>query len=77
MLGDVDLVIVEGYKKGPWPKIEVFHQGVAHRPPIPGDELLAVVSDEPPGTGAPWFNPEDAAGAADLIEQRIIKNEGY
>lgn len=76
LLGEVDLIIVEGYKKGWWPKIEIYHRGVAERPALPEEELLAVVSDAGPCCGAPWYAPDDAAGVADLIELRIMKLKG-
>jgi len=43
-----DLVLVEGTKHGPWPKIEVFRRGRdLRREPLAGDiDVLAVVTDE-------------------------------
>lgn len=74
MAGDLDLIIVEGYKKEKWPKIEVFYQrGKAGRLDIPEEDLLAVVSDVPPVKAVPHFALNDAAGVAELIEQAILK----
>lgn len=74
MAGDLDLIIVEGYKKEKWPKIEVFYQhGKAKRLDIPEEDLLAVVSDAPPVKAVPHFALNDAAGVAEHIEQAIIK----
>jgi len=73
MIDGVDLVIIEGYKKGKWPKIEIFRRGVTERPDIPAEELLAVVSDVPQSAGVPCFGPDDAAGVAGLIERVIMK----
>jgi len=75
MIDGVDVIVIEGYKKGKWPKIEIFQQGVAERPVIPVEELLAVVSDVPQNTVVPCFGLNDAAGPADLIERVIIKKE--
>lgn len=73
MISGVDLIIIEGYKQGGWPKIEVFHGEVAERPEVPADELLAVVSDLSPGPGVPHFGLEDAAGVACLLERDFLK----
>ncbi len=73
MISGVDLIVIEGYKRGKWPKIEVYHQGVSERPVIPIDELLAVVSDVPLDSEAPCFGLDDSSGVADLIERVILK----
>jgi len=75
MINGVDLVIIEGYKKGKWPKIEIFHRGVTERPDIPVEELFAEVSDVSSSTGVPHFGLDDAVGTADLIERVILKND--
>lgn len=72
LVGSVDLIVIEGYKKGNWPKIEVFRREVAERPAIPAEELLAVVSDVSPGVEVPSFGLDDATGIADLIERVIL-----
>lgn len=73
MISGVDLVIVEGYKRGKWPKIEVFHRGVSRRPAVPPEELLAVVGEASPGGRVTHFSFDHAAGVADLIEREILK----
>lgn len=73
MTGELDLIIIEGYKREKWPKIEVFRSGKTERPVIPAEELIAVVSDAPPVGAAPHFGLDDAAGVADLIERVILK----
>jgi len=73
MIDGVDLMVIEGYKQGRWPKIEVFRRGVDERPAVPREELIAVVSDETsPENGIPHFDLEDAPAVADLIERKII-----
>lgn len=76
MLGDMDLVIIEGYKNKHWPKIEVLHRYDLKRPSIIEEGLIGVVSREHPGGQVPWFALDDAAGVADLIELKIIKGKG-
>lgn len=74
MAGDLDLIIVEGYKKEKWPKIEVFYRhGTTERPYISDEELLGVVSDAPPEKDVPHFGLDDAAGVAEYIERVVLK----
>ncbi|OPY59273.1 MAG: Molybdopterin-guanine dinucleotide biosynthesis adapter protein [Pelotomaculum sp. PtaU1.Bin035] len=73
MIDEVDVIIIEGYKRGKWPKIEVFRSGMTERPVIPAEELLAVVSDAPQSAGVPRFGLDDAVGTAGLIERVILK----
>lgn len=73
MVDGVDIIFVEGFKKGKWPKIEIYNTQVAERPDIPEGELLAVVSGERPAAGVTHFLPDDAAGVADFLEEKIIK----
>ena len=66
--GEVDLVITEGYKTGPAPKIEIF-RSAAHNAPLANrdDTWLAMVSDRPLDCGLPLFALDDAAGLADFL----------
>jgi molybdopterin-guanine dinucleotide biosynthesis protein MobB len=54
-----DLVLVEGYKSVPLPKIEVTRAGAA-RPPVP--DALARVSDRPAEDSVPTCRFEDTKG---------------
>lgn len=65
----VDLVLVEGWKDGPLPKVEVFREGrgpllAASRP-----DVLALVSDSPPAQGPRCFLPEDVPGLATFLQE--------
>lgn len=63
----VDLVIIEGFKREPHPKIEV-HRAVNGKPWLhPEDARIgAVASDVAPPDGAPeWIGLEDVPGIAD------------
>ncbi|MCL6448884.1 MAG: molybdopterin-guanine dinucleotide biosynthesis protein B [Armatimonadetes bacterium] len=73
MIGGVDLIIVEGFKTGRWPKLKICRQEVKERPDIPVEELLAVVSDAYPDEDVPHFGLDDAMGVADLIERVLLK----
>lgn len=66
-MADLDLVLTEGFKRGPYPKIEIHR---AERSPellCTADELLALVTDEPFAIDVPQFALDDAAGVADLL----------
>lgn len=74
---DVDIVLSEGYKRGPHPKIEVFRKG--HGKELlcsVDDNLLAVASDAPLKVGVPCVNINDAKTLADIIEERFLRNRG-
>ncbi len=73
---DVDLILTEGYKGNPHPKIEV-HRRELHRELLcrREDNLLALASDEPLEVGVRCFTLDDAPGIADLIEERFLKKK--
>ena len=70
-----DLVLIEGFKQGRYPKLEVWRAALG-RPPLgaewPG--IVAAASDEPdrlPG-GLPAFDLADVAAIADFVLARAI-----
>ncbi len=67
--GDIDLVITEGYKSHPTPKIIVARDGVGQGRIAFSGELVALVNDGTTMTrdGVACFSPTDAAGVADLL----------
>jgi molybdopterin-guanine dinucleotide biosynthesis protein B len=59
-LNPVDLVVVEGFKREPVPKVEIFRSANGKPFLYPEDPLIrAVASDVPPPEGAPPFVPLD------------------
>jgi len=67
-MGPVDLVLAEGFRSEPLPRIEV------HRRAVPGEFLcatdrrvIAVVSDEPLPRDIPRLHPDDVEGVAALV----------
>ena len=70
-LGDVDLVLVEGYKYGQHPKLELRRSGVAAAELAGTDSsILAVVHDGPAETaGLPLLSRADIGAIADFVEQ--------
>ena len=67
-LSPCDLVIVEGWKHDPIPRIEV-HRAAARKPLLhPNDpHVIAVATDEPLDTPLRQFGLDDAAGVARFI----------
>jgi molybdopterin-guanine dinucleotide biosynthesis protein MobB len=76
MFGDCDIVLIEGLKHGPFPKIEVFRRSgeIAQEPLAGAIEVIAVVSDAaialPDGTAR--FSPRNHAALADFLEVRFL-----
>jgi molybdopterin-guanine dinucleotide biosynthesis adapter protein len=64
-----DLVLVEGFKSEPYPKIEIFRPSLGKAPLYPQDELIvAVASDEPlSAIDIPCANLNDLRAVADLV----------
>jgi len=79
-----DLVLVEGYKHGPFPRVEV-HRHSLHAAPLyaesPGTRPLALVTDAPAPTEAETVIPLDPSGdhvgvLADFIVARMLADAG-
>lgn len=70
MMGDVDIILTEGYKRGNKPKIEVSR--LAHSNKLVSDpaQLIAVVSDIQWDLGVPVFGLEDFKGVADFLQSK-------
>lgn len=72
----MDIVFVEGFKKGPFPKIEVFNPSLYDAPlclenPDDKGAYIALVSREPFDAGLPWFSFDDIEGLCAFIDERI------
>ena len=70
---DVDLIITEGYKSGPWPKIAVRRVATGKPLPIPPAECFAIVTDAAAYIEAPCFGLDDVCGLAGLIVEDMKK----
>jgi molybdopterin-guanine dinucleotide biosynthesis protein B len=68
-IAPVDLLLVEGFKRHPHPKIEVYRPALGKPPLYPDDPfVVAVASDEKlPGLVLPCLALSDAAAIADFI----------
>ena len=73
-LAPVDLVIVEGFKHGAHPKLEVFRAAVGKPPLHPDDpHIVAVASDAPmPEAGVPVIGLDDVDAVADVMLARAV-----
>ncbi len=74
-VADVDVVLIEGFKYGPYPKIEVVR--AARDPALIADlqGRIACVTDVPDLLcGVPHFTFDDIAGLADFVE-RVMKTQ--
>jgi molybdopterin-guanine dinucleotide biosynthesis protein MobB len=70
-----DIILVEGYKVNPHPKIEVVRTELRQeRLCGPGDHLIALAGDRPVAGDVPWFDRDDVRGLADLIMERFLGN---
>lgn len=68
LLSNVDIILVEGYKRGNKPKVEVFRKEIRKEPVCKGDDnLVALVSDEPVELGVPRFSPDEIPGLTDFL----------
>ena len=72
LMGDVDLVITEGYKRGNKPKIEISRLQRGTELLCQQEELIGIMADYPVNVQVPVFDLEDAAGIVDLLEQLYL-----
>jgi molybdopterin-guanine dinucleotide biosynthesis protein B len=68
-MSPVDLLLVEGFKRHPHPKIEICRPALGKPLLYPEDaHIVAVASDEPlPGLSLPWLPLSDATAVAGFI----------
>jgi len=71
-IGPCDLVLIEGYKREPVPKIEARRLGSQNREPLaPSDPyIMAIAADHPvESTTLPVFNLDDTGAIADFVAE--------
>ena len=69
----VDLILTEGFKQGPWPKIMLHRKGSGKPMPLLPEECLAVISDEEVMDCENLFTLEEIEKTADFLF-RYIQN---
>jgi molybdopterin-guanine dinucleotide biosynthesis protein B len=72
---EMDLVLTEGYKKEPIPKVEIF-RSIIHSVPLedPGSNLIARMSDTETDRNIPHFRLDESRALAEFIAEKIIKS---
>jgi molybdopterin-guanine dinucleotide biosynthesis protein MobB len=68
----VDIVLVEGYKREPGPKIEIYRHDYSPARILGIDQLLAIVSDVTVPDNIPRFSFSHLENLADFVVQYII-----
>lgn len=69
----VDLILTEGFKQGPWPKIMLHRKGNGKPMPLLPEECLAVISDAEVMDCENLFTLEEAEKTADFLF-RYVQN---
>ena len=69
---DVDIVIAEGFKSAPVPKVVI--QPLGADAPLAGD-VVVEIGAAPAGSAPPQFTASDISALADLIESRFLHPE--
>jgi molybdopterin-guanine dinucleotide biosynthesis protein B len=71
---EVDVILTEGFKQEPTPKIEVLALGDAPERVRAAGELIAIVADNPPAeakaSGVPCYGTGDVAALVELLVAR-------
>ncbi|MDY6905832.1 MAG: molybdopterin-guanine dinucleotide biosynthesis protein MobB [Thermodesulfobacteriota bacterium] len=68
LFAECDIVMVEGYADGPGKNIEVWRAANGKAPLFTErDDILAVVTDDPVGTGLPVWPRSDVAAIVDAM----------
>ena len=70
---DMDLVLVEGYKRTRNPKIEVYDKEATRPLGLNKEELVAFVSDDAVDVDVPQYRTDQIVELCDLIERRYLK----
>ena len=73
-LGDSDLILAEGFKRQPLPKIEIFRIASDHKEPLCLEDpnLIAFVTDSDYQPSVPLFGLEDIHEIASFIEANYL-----
>lgn len=72
LLPPVDLILAEGFKRAPLPRLEVHRRAVDRAFLCSRDpRVLAVVGDEAPPRGLPFFRPSQVEALAEFLVERL------
>lgn len=75
-LSDMDLILAEGFKRQPLPKIEVFRMDGPHDHPLFLDhpDLIALVTDATFTPSVPVFGLNDIGSVATFVQNRYLNH---
>jgi len=69
---DVDIILIEGFKRANKPKLEIFRPEVTKEPFCKNDKyLLALISDANLDLNVPRFSTKDVVGVAEFLISRF------
>ncbi len=71
-IAGVDLILAEGFKREPGPKLEISRAERSRELIADREDLVAVASDYPVQVDVPTFALDDIRGLADFICQRFL-----
>jgi molybdopterin-guanine dinucleotide biosynthesis protein B len=73
-LGDMDIILTEGYKKEGKPKIEIFRKDGPHKDILCKDDknLIAVVTDKEMEINVPCLGLQDIVQLVDFLEKNYL-----
>jgi molybdopterin-guanine dinucleotide biosynthesis protein B len=75
MITGVDIILTEGFKRGPAPKIEVSRREKSTELLCSADELIAIATNQHFDLPVPQFGLDDAAGLVDTLENRFLRKQ--
>lgn len=71
---DADIVLLEGHKNNPYPKIEMLRKDVDPLPRDGREHLwIGVIGNQRHDSGVPHFQMEEIQKLADLLEERYLR----
>ena len=75
---EADLILLEGFKDSPWPKLEIVRAAVSARPVTHPSTRLALVTDcALDASGCPVFGLDDTEALADLLLRFVRLGRGF
>lgn len=71
-VNDVDIILVEGYKRAGKPTLEVIRSEIGLELISPPEQCFAIACDVALPLALPQFDLSDAVGIADFIEEKFL-----
>ena len=72
---DVDLILTEGFKHGPYPKVALYRASSGKPLAVAPEECIAVVTDTPMKMDCPVFSLNAPENLAEYLVELLAKNE--